>query len=129
MPSVYHRLGGKAAVEAVVDIFYLKVLADRRVSHFFDKVDMERQIAKQKAFLAVAFGGSKKYTGKRLREAHAPLLKQGLNDGHFDAIAEDLAAALKEFGASEEQIEQVMETVEGTSGDVLGRTPVAEEVR
>jgi len=128
MSSLYHRLGGKAAVETVVDIFYLKVLADRRVSCFFDKVDMERQIAKQKAFLTVAFGGSKKYTGKRLREAHAPLIEQGLNDTHFDAITEDLVAALREFGASEDLIEQVLETVEGTRDDVLGRTPVSEEV-
>jgi len=48
--SVYEKLGGDAAMDAAVDIFYRNVLADDRVSHFFDAVDMQAQRGKQKAF-------------------------------------------------------------------------------
>ena len=37
--------------------FYRKVLADERISRFFDDVDMERQAAKQKAFLTMVTSG------------------------------------------------------------------------
>ena len=66
MASLYERLGGANAVNAAVDIFYRKVLADDRVNGFFDDVDMDRQIAKQKGFLTMAFGGPNSYTGKSM---------------------------------------------------------------
>ena len=55
--TLYERLGGEPAVNAAVDIFYRKVLNDYRINRFFDNVDMEKQAAKQKAFLTMAFGG------------------------------------------------------------------------
>ena len=57
MSNLYERIGGQAAVDAAVDIFYRKVLTDNRVNEFFDGVDMEGQINKQKGFLTMAFGG------------------------------------------------------------------------
>lgn len=48
--SLYERIGGEAAVNAAVDIFYRKVLADDRISRFFEGVDMEKQAAKQRGF-------------------------------------------------------------------------------
>ncbi len=116
--SIYERIGGKEAVSAAVDIFYGKVLADDRIKHYFEGVDMERQKGKQKVFLTMAFGGPVKYEGKDLREAHAHL--EGLNGGHFDAVAENLLATLQELNVPEELTGEVMTLVGGTRGDVLG---------
>jgi hemoglobin len=55
--SLYDRIGGAGAVEAVVGLFYRKVLTDPYVSDFFDTTDMDDQRAKQKAFVTMAFGG------------------------------------------------------------------------
>ena len=44
------------------------------------------------------FGGFNRYTGRDMRTAHARLVTQGLNDGHFDAVIENLAATLRELG-------------------------------
>ena len=74
MSSLYERLGGEGAVNAAVELFYRKVLADGRIAHFFDDVDMESQIAKQKAFLTMAFGGPNNYTGADMRNAHKRLV-------------------------------------------------------
>jgi hemoglobin len=120
-PSLFEQLGGQPAVEAAVDIFYRKVLSDDRVSRFFEDVDMDRQRAKQKAFLKMAFGGPNNYSGKDLRAGHARLVAMGLNDSHFDAVVELLGGTLAELGVQQEQIQQVAAIAESTRQDVLGR--------
>ena len=55
--SLYDRIGGAAAVDAAVDVFYDKVLNDYRINRFFEGIDMNAQAIKQKAFFTVAFGG------------------------------------------------------------------------
>ena len=119
--GLYEDLGGAAAVDAAVDIFYRKVLKDNRISRFFAGVDMAKQAAKQKAFLTMAFGGPNNYTGLDMRKAHAPLVKQGLNDSHFDAVVEDLGATLKELKVPDHLIAKVAAIAETTRNDVLGR--------
>ena len=119
--SLYERLGGEAAVNAAVDIFYRKVLADSSISDFFDTTDMDEQRNKQKAFLSMAFGGPKEYSGKDMREAHAPLVEKGLNDSHFDAVAGHLDATLRELGVADDLIGEAMTIAGGTRDDVLGR--------
>ena len=94
---------------------------DDRISHYFEGVDMEKQIGKQKAFLTMAFGGPHNYTGLDMRKAHAPLVERGLNDGHFDAVAENLSATLVELGVAQPLIDQVMAIAGSTRNDVLGR--------
>lgn len=119
--TLYDQLGGEAAVNAAVDIFYRKVLADDRISRFFDDVDMEYQAAKQKAFLTMAFGGPNNYSGKDMYEGHKHLLKMGLNDSHVDAVIEDLGSTLKELGVKDELINQVAGIANSVRDDVLGR--------
>ncbi|MDF2182467.1 group 1 truncated hemoglobin [Neptuniibacter sp. CAU 1671] len=119
MSSLYEQLGGEAAVDAAVDIFYRKVLADDRISHYFDTVDMDEQAVKQKAFLTMVFGGPHNYTGKDMREGHKHL--KGLNDTHFDAVLENLAATLTELGVGTDKIEQIAAIGNSVRDDVLNR--------
>jgi hemoglobin len=121
MSTLFERLGGAPAVEQAVEIFYRRVLSDDRIRHFFDDVDMERQMAKQKAFLTMALGGPNNYTGKDLREGHAHLVAKGLNDSHFDAVVENLVATLKDLGVKDEMIGEVGALLGPTRNDVLGR--------
>ena len=119
--TLYEQLGGEAAVDAAVDIFYTKVLADDRINSYFEGVDMDTQASKQKAFLTVAFGGPNNYSGRGMRNAHAKFVKQGLNDTHFVAVVENLGLTLKEMGVADELIKQVAAVAETTREDVLGR--------
>lgn len=121
MATIYEQLGGAPAMDAAVDIFYRKVLSDDRIARFFEGVDMERQAAKQKAFLTMVFGGPNSYTGKDMRNAHAHLVAGGLNDSHFDAVVENLAATLKELGVGSDQIGEVAKIAESVRADVLGK--------
>ncbi len=49
MATLYEQLGGEAAVNAAVDIFYRHVLSDDRVNYWFDGIDMDKQASKQKS--------------------------------------------------------------------------------
>jgi hemoglobin len=119
--SLYDRIGGDAAVNAAVDLFYRKVLADDRINGFFDSVDMDKQAAKQKAFLTLALGGPNNYTGEDMRKGHAHLVARGLNDSHFDAVMENLAATLQELNVPGDLIAEAAAIAESTRNDVLGK--------
>ncbi len=116
--SLYEKIGGKDAVQAAVDIFYDKLLADDHLRHFFEAVNMERQKGKQRAFLTMAFGGPVNYEGKDLREGHQHLK---LDDNHFNAVAGHLQETLDELGVPEELSGQVMQIAASTRDDVLNR--------
>ncbi|NOQ34851.1 MAG: group 1 truncated hemoglobin [Methylococcaceae bacterium] len=118
--SLYEKLGGAGAVSTAVNIFYRKVLQDDSISQFFDNTDMNQQMAKQRSFLTMAFGGPNNYTGEDMRAAHAPLVKKGLNEAHFGAVAGHLQATLEEMEVPADLIAQVMVIAGSTHDDVLG---------
>jgi hemoglobin len=118
--NLFEQIGGMAAVDAAVDIFYTKVLADNSISYFFRWTHMKSQQAKQKAFLAYAFGAPLNYSGKSMRYAHAHLVDVGLNAVHFDAVKEHLSSTLKELGIPENLITEAGKIAESTRNDVLG---------
>jgi hemoglobin len=119
--SLYHKIGGRPAIDAAVESFYKKVLADNRIKHFFEDINMNVQRRKQKEFLSAALGGPIPWTGKDMRKAHANL--PGLNDTHFNAVAENLQKTLEELKVKPELIKQVMAIAASTRGDVLNRPP------
>ncbi len=121
MPNLYEQIGGKQAVDQAVEVFYRKILSDERVRHFFDDVDMDQQIAKQKAFLTMAFGGPNEYSGQDLRRGHAHLLERGLGEEHVDIIIEHLAESLRELNVEESNIQEVAKIAESARDDVLNR--------
>jgi hemoglobin len=119
--TVYELIGGEPALQAAVDLFYDKMLADERVRHFFDDIDMEQQKAKQRRFLKMVTGGSKAYPGKSMREGHAHLLERGLDDSHVDVVVAHLGDTLAELGVPAELVEQVKAAAESARDDVLSR--------
>ncbi len=120
-PSLYERIGGEAAVNAAVDLFYGKVLDDYRINRFFEKTDMPKQVEHLKAFMTVAFGGPNNYTGRSLRDGHARLVKMGLNDSHYDAVMEHLGATMTELNVPQDLIAEAAALVESVRGEVLGK--------
>ena len=114
--SIYEKIGGEAAVDAAVDIFYKKVLSDNRINQFFDSVDMPNQIQKQKLFLTYAFGGPNGYTGKDMREAHRHM---NLTEEHFSAVAENLVGTLEELNVPKDTIDEIVAVALSVKDDVL----------
>ena len=66
------------AFTAAVDEFYRRMLSDDRVAHFFDDVDMEGQIAKQK------LPRPTDYTTEIPRDPNGKLYKRRLKDPYWE---------------------------------------------
>jgi hemoglobin len=81
-------------------------------------VDLRRQRAHQKTFLAMALGGPRSYVGRGMAEAHRHL---GIDDHDVDLVAGHLAAVLAGLGVSPALVEEVVAAVDGLRDTVLGR--------
>lgn len=119
--TLYRRLGGAWAVDVAVELFYRKVVWDKRIAHFFNDVDMDEQIAKLVSFLTMVFGGPSNYSGRDLAEVHRHLVARGMTDQHVDVVVDLLADTLRLIGASEEDVAEVTRLTEATRDDVMGR--------
>lgn len=117
--SVYLALGGSEAVNATLDAFYVRVLADPRVSKYFEGVDMTSLKSHAEAFFAMAFGGPSEYHGHDLRTAHERPRSMGLEDQATDVFLGHFRKALEESGVHRETVAAVMEILDEARGDVL----------
>ena len=116
--TLFERIGGDAAIDAAVEQFYVKVLADKSVNHFFEDINMNKQKKKQKAFIAAALGGPEPWAGKDMRKAHKNL---DLKESDFAAIAGHLQATLVDLKVNEALIGEVMTVVGSTKDAVLNK--------
>ncbi|WP_089698036.1 group I truncated hemoglobin [Halogranum gelatinilyticum] len=116
--TVYNEIGGQAAVEAVVDDFYDRVLSDDQLVHFFDDQDMAELRAHQVQFISAVAGGPVDYTGDDMREAHEHL---DISESDFAAVAEHLEAALRANGVDDDNVEAILSEVAALKAPVLGQ--------
>ena len=121
MLTITEKIGGKEYVQAILDITYEKILLDSRVSRFIDSMGVNGQAGKRIPFLAYALEGADEMSGNDMRRAHATLVEEGLDDVHFDAIAEHLKSTLTGSEVSPELIEEIMAMIESTRKKVLGK--------
>jgi hemoglobin len=106
--TLLSKLGGRDAIEAVVALFYERVLGDPAVAPFFRGVSMARLQQLQTDLFCSVLGGAP-WTGRDLRTAHADL---HIDDDHFDRIAMHLQAALEAAEVSGPHIRHILELVE-----------------
>ena len=92
--TLYDRLGGKAAITAVVDDFVGNVAADKRINGYFAKADVPRLKTNLVDQICQATGGPCVYQGKDMRTAHKGM---GISDADFNALVEDLVKSLDKF--------------------------------
>jgi hemoglobin len=122
--TLLDRVGGEAAVQAAVDLFYKKMLADERVRRFFEKTNMAHQKGKQRNFLLYVLdaGNRHQYHGMSMDRAHRRLIKEeGMTDFHFDATAENLNNTFVELGVPDDVRNEIMGAVGGLREQVMCR--------
>lgn len=92
--ELYDRLGGQAAIVAVVDEFVARVAADTRVNLRFSNTDIPRLKSLLVEFVCMATGGPCKYSGQDMETSHAGM---EVADEEFTAVVEALSGALDKF--------------------------------
>lgn len=114
--SLYDRLGGKAAITAVIDEFVAKVAADNRINGRFATTDMpklKRHLVDQ---VCAASGGPCVYTGRDMKTTHAGMR---LTNADFDALVQDLVATLDKFKVGEREKQELLALLSPMRKDIV----------
>lgn len=114
--SLFERIGGQAAVDAVVDEFYDRVLADEDLAEYFEGVDTAALRDHQKEFVAFVAGGRDSYDGPSMKAAHEHL---GVTEAAFGRVAQHLDESLRACGVADEDREELMSAVADLRGDIV----------
>ena len=114
--SLYDRLGGMAAISAVVDDFAGNVLNDPRINKKFAKSDPTRLVTNLKDFVCNATGGPCAYNGLDMKRSHK---RMDVTAGEFNALVEDLVKSLDKFNVGEREKSDLLGALAGLRGDIV----------
>lgn len=108
--TLLDRLGGAAAVKAVVGEFYDRILKDDQLATFFNGADMTSLKLHQLKFMEIAFTKipDDLDVPGLIKEKHAKLFKEGLNETHFDLVAGHFTGALEHLEVPKELIDEAV---------------------
>ncbi len=116
--TLYARLGGKNALQAVVGELWINVAADARINGRFKYTKPEAFGSQLVEFLCQASGGPCQYQGKDMKSAHTGMK---LTDDEFNALVEDTTKALNKFKVPAKEQSEVIGLLASLKGDVVGR--------
>lgn len=123
--SLYERLGGEAAVKAVVNDFVDRAAANPKVNFTRKGTNREWQptpdnVAHVKMMLVSqigqASGGPQKYTGRDMKSTHRGM---GISGAEFDALAGDLSATLDKYKVAPAEKNELLSIVGSLRGDIV----------
>ena len=114
--TLFEQIGGESAVEAVVDLFYDRVLADALLVGYFGGVEMDRLKRHQQLFIGQALGAKRPFPGRTMKRAHEGLAVTG---AAFDRVVKHLAASLADAGLDEKTIESIAELLLPLKADIV----------
>ncbi len=115
---LYDRLGGKPAIQAVVDDFVGNVAADRRINERFAKADIPRLKTMLVDQICEASGGPCKYTGASMLDAHKGM---NITDGEFSALVDDLVKSLDKFKVPAQEKNELLTALGGMKPQIVGK--------
>jgi hemoglobin len=120
-PSLYDRLGGKAAIQKVVDDFVTNVVADPSIAPRFTKLNND-QVAKLKIHLVdqicEATGGPCKYAGRDMKTTHKGM---NITTAEFNATGGALAKALDKNSVPATEKSELLTAIGGMQADIVGQ--------
>ena len=121
--SLYDRLGGKPAIQAVASDLVDRILLDERVNKWFaHAASSPENTAAYKAkladFLCVGLGGSCQYTGRDMATAHKG---RGVTNDAFSAVVEDLVATLNKFKVPEKEKGELLKILGSLKPTIVGQ--------
>ncbi|MFC4561715.1 group 1 truncated hemoglobin [Nocardiopsis mangrovi] len=117
--TIYDRVGGYDAIAAVVDDFYVRVLAGPEPAGFFSGTNTAKLKGRQTEFFSAALGGPVPFSGGGMKEVHAG---RGIEQRHFDLVAGHLSAALSAAGVPEETVGEIIALVAPLADVIVSRS-------
>ena len=103
--TLYERLGGLGAIQALVTKCINNVAADKRINGYFADADLKhihKLIVEQ---VCAASGGPCTYTGRDMKTTHKDMQ---VTTAAFNAFVEDLASALDTFNVHKQEKDELL---------------------
>ena len=118
--TLYHRLGGAAAVEQLVDELSRRLLDDPRLGPAFAELNLDILQQHRAAYLTVILDGPEEYEGRSMREAHQPL---GLTADDMDAFLVVLRGVLDDAAVDGPDASAVVRAIERLRPAIVAADP------
>lgn len=122
--SLYQRLGGHAAISAVINDFVDVLvkdpvqLANPTILKAFKKTNVPVLKEHLTDFVAMATGGPEKYTGRSNKAVHKNM---GIGEKEWGAAVNDLVGVLNKYKVPQKEQDELIAVVATTKGDVVTR--------
>jgi len=114
--SLYDRLGGKGAIQAVVTKFISNVGGDARINGYFAKTDLKKLNSLLVEQVCQATGGPCTYPGRDMKTAHKGMK---VTSAAFNALVEDLISALNTFNVPQKEQNELLGALGGMKNDIV----------
>lgn len=114
--SLYERLGGVGAIQAVVTKFIGNVGADKRINGYFAKADLKQLNKHLVDQVCMATGGPCTYSGRDMKTTHKGMK---ITSAAFGALVEDLVAALDTFNVPKKEKDELIAILAPMKGDIV----------
>jgi len=117
--SLYQRLGGYDAIEAVASDLLPRLMSDPQLGRFWqnrgeDGVRREKQLLVD--YLCNAAGGPVYYTGRDMKTSHAGM---GISGKDWQALIDHLTATLDKFGVPDAEQDDLLAFIDSTKADIV----------
>ncbi len=114
--SLYERLGGVGAIQAVVTKFINNVGADKRINGRFSTTDLKQLNKHLVDQVCQASGGPCTYTGRDMKTTHKGMK---ITTADFNALVEDLVKALDTFNVGKQEKDELLAVLGPMKKDIV----------
>jgi len=114
--SLYDRLGGPGAINALTESWVARVGGDDRANGKFVRTDIDRLKKEVIDQLCEATGGPCAYTGRSMLETHAGMK---VTAGEFDVVMQHLDAALDELNVPRAEHDELVGLLRPMRADIV----------
>ncbi|MGE3978728.1 MAG: group 1 truncated hemoglobin [Nitrospira sp.] len=114
--TLYERLGGQGAIQAVVTKFINNVGGDKRINSYFATTDLKNLNKLLVEQVCAASGGPCTYSGRDMKTTHKGMK---VTTAAFNALVEDLVSALDTFNVPKKEKDELLGVLGPMKKDIV----------
>lgn len=114
--DLYTALGAEPGISRITELFILEIAKDARVIRYFEVSNVQRFREKFSEHLCAISDGPCEYTGDTMVDTHVGM---NVTEGDFNAIVEDLIAAMDKAGVDLAVQNRLLERLAALRGEII----------
>lgn len=114
--TLYQRLGGRPAIETIMNDVVANHLQNPLISSRFAKVDIDRVKKHAIDFFCMGSGGPEQYGGRDMRTTHTGM---NISEQEFVAALDDILAALDKHRVGPLERQEVLAILYSMKGEIV----------